>query len=76
MPTAPSPRILLVTPPLTQLNTPYPATAYIKGFLTGRGYAVQQADLGLQLVLRLFSEDGLRRVFDGIEAGEIGRAHV
>jgi radical SAM superfamily enzyme YgiQ (UPF0313 family) len=64
-----SPRILLLTPPLTQLNTPYPATAYIKGFLTGRGYNVTQADLGLQLVLRLFSESGLRRVFAAIEAG-------
>ena len=68
MPTA-SPRILLLTPPLTQLNTPYPATAYIKGFLGGRGYAVTQADMGLQLVLRLFSEEGLKRVFQEIEAG-------
>jgi radical SAM superfamily enzyme YgiQ (UPF0313 family) len=63
-----SPRILLLTPPLTQLNTPYPATAYIKGFLQGaRGYDVQQADMGLLLVLRLFSPSGLRRVFDEIE---------
>ena len=68
MPAA-SPRILLITPPLTQLNTPYPATAYIKGFLGGRGYAVTQADLGLQLVLRLFSEAGLAQVFREIEAG-------
>ncbi len=62
-------RILLITPPLTQLNTPYPATAYIKGFLVGRGYEVTQADLGLQLVLRLFSAAGLQRVFAEIEAG-------
>ncbi|UOQ65708.1 B12-binding domain-containing radical SAM protein [Hymenobacter volaticus] len=63
-------RILLVTPPLTQLNTPYPATAYLKGFLGGRGYSnVTQADLGLELVLKLFSENGLRRVFTEIEAG-------
>ena len=68
MPT-PCPRILLITPPLTQLNTPYPATAYIKGFLGGRGYEATQADLGLQLVLRLFSAEGLRRVFAEIEAG-------
>ena len=65
-----SPRILLLTPPLTQLNTPYPATAYIKGFLGGRGYAVTQADMGLQLVLRLFSVDGLKQVFAEIEAGD------
>ncbi|SHI72107.1 Radical SAM superfamily enzyme YgiQ, UPF0313 family [Hymenobacter daecheongensis DSM 21074] len=64
-----SPRILLLTPPLTQLNTPYPATAYLKGFLGSRGYACTQADLGLELVLKLFSEEGLARVFAEIEAG-------
>ena len=64
------PRILLITPPLTQLNTPYPATAYIKGFLVGRGYDVTQADLGLELVLKLFSPVGLRRVFAEIERGD------
>jgi radical SAM superfamily enzyme YgiQ (UPF0313 family) len=62
-------RILLITPPLTQLNTPYPATAYLTGFLRGRGYPVAQADIGIELVLRLFSAAGLRRVFDAIEAG-------
>ncbi|WP_260625800.1 B12-binding domain-containing radical SAM protein [Hymenobacter sediminicola] len=62
-------RILLITPPLTQLNTPYPATAYIKGFLSGRGYQVAQADLGLELVLKLFSQAGLSQVFTEIEAG-------
>lgn len=64
------PTVLLITPPLTQLNTPYPATAYIKGFLGGRGYAVTQADLGLELVLKLFSRAGLTRVFAEIEAGD------
>jgi radical SAM superfamily enzyme YgiQ (UPF0313 family) len=62
-------RILLITPPLTQLNTPYPATAYITGFLRGRGYQVAQADLGIELVLKLFSPDGLCRVFDAVEHG-------
>jgi radical SAM superfamily enzyme YgiQ (UPF0313 family) len=68
VPTA-SPHILLLTPPLTQLNTPYPATAYIKGFLMGRGYSVRQTDLSIGLVLRLFSKEGLVRVFDEIEQG-------
>ena len=65
-----SPRILLLTPPLTQLNTPYPATAYIKGFLGGRGYEVRQADLSIELVLRLFSKEGLTRVFEEIAGGD------
>ncbi len=64
-----APRLLLVTPPLTQLNTPYPATAYLTGFLRGRGFETAQADAGLALVLRLFSADGLRRVFDAVTTG-------
>jgi len=56
-------KIWLITPPLTQLNTPYPATAYLKGFLRTQGYTdVVQMDLGLELVLKLFSREGLERV--------------
>ena len=31
-------KTLLVTPPFTQLNTPYPATAYLKGFFDAKGF--------------------------------------
>ncbi len=58
------PSLLLVIPPLTQLNTPYPSTACLTGFLRSRGYCVQQADVGIEMVLQLFSHSGLRRVFD------------
>jgi hypothetical protein len=51
--------ILLITPPLTQLNTPYPATAYLKGFLVKNGYNVHQCDLGIELVNRLFTRNKL-----------------
>jgi radical SAM superfamily enzyme YgiQ (UPF0313 family) len=61
-----APRLLLITPPLTQLNTPYPATAYLTGFLQEQGYSVSQADLGLETVLRLFSRPGLSRLFEAI----------
>lgn len=59
-------RILLLTPPLTQLNTPYPATQYLKGFLVAEGHQVMQADLGIELVNRLFSRDGLTAVFNQV----------
>jgi len=55
--------MLLLIPPLTQLNTPYPSTAYLTGFLESRGIAAEQADLGIEMVLRLFSQTGLRRLF-------------
>ncbi|HMS84937.1 MAG TPA: radical SAM protein [Nitrospira sp.] len=56
-------RVLLVIPPLTQLNTPYPSITYLTGFLQSRGIHADQADLGIEMVLRLFSSDGLRAVF-------------
>jgi hypothetical protein len=51
--------VLLLIPPMTQLNTPYPSTAYLTGFLRGLGVPAQQCDLSLLLVLRLFSAEGL-----------------
>jgi radical SAM superfamily enzyme YgiQ (UPF0313 family) len=65
-------RILLLTPPMTQLNTPYPATAYLTGFLrlhaAARGLELAQADPALELFLRLFSRAGVRRVADELAA--------
>ncbi len=67
-PTAKPPSVLLVIPPLTQLNTPYPSTAYLTGFLRSRGYVVAQADVGIEMVLALFSREGLARVFASLQA--------
>lgn len=55
--------ILLITPPFTQLNTPYPATAYLKGFLNTRNISSFQMDLGIEVILYLFSKKGLDAVF-------------
>ncbi len=55
--------LLLITPPFTQLNTPYPATAYIKGFLNTKGVSAFQMDLGIEVILELFSKDGLSTMF-------------
>jgi radical SAM superfamily enzyme YgiQ (UPF0313 family) len=61
-------RVLSIIPPMTQLNTPYPSTAYLTGFLRSRGVAAVQEDLALALVLRLFSPDGLRAIRTCIDA--------
>lgn len=57
-------KLFLVTPPFTQLNTPYPATAYIKGFLNTKNIASEQADLGIEVILALFSKKGLADLFE------------
>jgi radical SAM superfamily enzyme YgiQ (UPF0313 family) len=57
---------------MVQLNTPYPATAYLTGFLRGHaadlGLEVTQADASITLFLRLFSGPLLARM-----AGELRR---
>ena len=68
-----TPRILSVIPPMTQLNTPYPSTAYITGFLRSRGFNAMQEDLALALVLKLFSRDGLQQVRDVIHARPLSK---
>ncbi len=52
-------RVLSLIPPMTQLNTPYPSTAYLTGFLRSRGLDAVQADLALDLALDLLSPAGL-----------------
>jgi radical SAM superfamily enzyme YgiQ (UPF0313 family) len=52
-------RVLSVIAPMTQLNTPYPSTAYLTGFLRSRGVHAVQEDLALGLALALLSSDGL-----------------
>ncbi|MDO9596294.1 MAG: radical SAM protein [Azoarcus sp.] len=60
-------RVLAVIPPMTQLNTPYPSTAYLTGFLRSRGVDAVQEDLALALVLKLLSVEGLDSIRLGAE---------
>ncbi len=55
-------KILLITPPLTQLNTPYPATAYLKGYYKEQGHEVQQVDLGIEVADRVLSREYLESI--------------
>lgn len=57
-------KLLLITPPFTQLNTPYPATAYLKGFLNTINVKSFQLDLGLEVILALLSGNGLINIFE------------
>jgi hypothetical protein len=64
-------KILLVIPPFTQLNTPYPSTAYLKPVLEKAGHEVKQIDLGILTFLSLFSREGLGKLYQYLE-----RQHV
>lgn len=62
-----TPKLLLITPPFTQLNTAYPATAYLKGFLEKHGVSVSHCDLSIELFTSIFTGDFLRAIFQEAE---------
>jgi hypothetical protein len=61
-------RVLSVIAPMTQLNTPYPSTAYLTGFLRSRGVQAVQEDLAIALALELLSPAGLDAVHAAVVA--------
>ncbi|MES2586612.1 MAG: radical SAM protein [Pseudomonadota bacterium] len=61
-------KILSLIPPMTQLNTPYPSTAYLTGFLRSQGLEAVQEDLALALVLGFFTPQGLLEIKDAAQA--------
>ena len=64
----PALRVLSIIAPMTQLNTPYPSTAYLTGFLRSRGVPAAQEDLALALALELLSAAGLAAMHDELQA--------
>lgn len=67
--------ILFITPPFTQLNTPYPATPYLTGFFKTLGVQTHQLDLGIEVILELFSAKGLDNLFDNVRSNNIKLAN-
>lgn len=59
-------KTLLITPPFTQLNTPYPATAYLKGFLDSQNKECVQSDFSIDLFNKIFTRNFISRVFDEV----------
>ncbi len=64
-------KVLLVLPPLTQFNTPYPSTAYLTSYLEKAGHEVNQIDLGLELILKIFSKEGLSKITQEVRKSKI-----
>ncbi len=56
--------LLLITPPFVQLNTPYPATPSLTGFLQEHSFEVVQQDLSIECIVKLLSKEGLKIIFD------------
>jgi len=59
--------LLIITPPFTQFNCPYPAAGYLLRYLKQMGYSAHQSDMSLQLALKVFSSEGMIKIFDSAE---------
>ncbi len=55
-------KVWLVTPPLLQTNTPYPAMPVLSGHLKSLGHDPVQSDLSIELLLAIFSKAGLKQL--------------
>src|SRR5262245_29989819 len=60
-------KVLLVTPPMQETNSPYPATTVLTGFLRGRGHDVVQDDFAIRVAARMLSRAGVRALFEDLQ---------
>jgi len=61
------PKILFITPPFTQLNTAYPASAYLKGFMAEHKVPFEQCDLSIEVFTSVFTSNFLQSIFQEAE---------
>lgn len=64
-------KILLVIPPFTQINTLYPSVAQLSGFLKTNNYNASSLDLSIKVFLRIFSSEGLKKIFDDVSVSKL-----
>ena len=67
-------KAILVQPPFTQLNAPYPAVHCLEAFLRGRGALAVSYDHSIDLYRRIFSRKGLTKVFADARAALAAQA--
>ncbi len=56
--------VIILQPPLMQLNTAYPSGAYLSDFFKKEGCSVKWLDLNIALFYEIFSRNGLEKLFD------------
>jgi hypothetical protein len=60
-------KILLVNPPVSEPLGPYPAIAYLAGFLKTLGREASLAYASIELLLRLFTREGVSEIAAAVE---------
>lgn len=66
-------KVLLITPPLLQPNTPYAATPLLTAWLRSHGHDAVQTDFSLKLLLKFFSDAGIFQLCRALEKSSAAR---
>lgn len=76
-------KVFILQPPITQFNTVYPSGAYLSGFFKlietqkpGVINGVKWKDLNIKLFEKIFSQEGLKIIFDATREYALNRAAV
>ncbi|MBE2279454.1 MAG: radical SAM protein [Ignavibacteriaceae bacterium] len=64
-------KVLLVIPPFIQMNAPYPSVMQLSGFLKSKGYSAGSYDLSLNVFLRIFCSDFLKKMFESLDPANL-----
>lgn len=64
-------KVLIIQPPLIQLNTAYPSGAYLYSFFKKLNHQVKWYDLSIELFYKIFSKEGLTKLFSLTESSAI-----
>ena len=67
-------KVIIVNPPMVQQNTAYPSGAYLASFFRQNGFDVLTQDLNIKLFHKIFSKEGLTRLFDLSEKNALSMA--
>ncbi len=57
-------KVITITPPVVQFNTPYPSGAYLTSFFKKENCEASWCDLNIRLFYQIFSAAGLRKLFE------------
>ena len=68
--------VIIIQPPLVQLNTPYPSGAYLSAFFKQQGFNVKWYDLSHALFKNIFCREGLSKLFKLSENDALKKARL
>ena len=68
--------VIIIQPPIVQLNTAYPSGAYLSAFFKKQGCTVKWYDMNIELFHALFCKEGITKLFTLTEKDAVKKAEA